>query len=77
MHRRTERPAHWSAYPPILSIIADMRAQRPTLQVDLMITGSTPATAAMLQQTRTIPIIFVLVADPLGRMTLSSTPLAI
>jgi putative ABC transport system substrate-binding protein len=36
------------------------------LQVDLMVTGSTPATAAMLQQTRTIPIIFVLVADPVG-----------
>jgi putative tryptophan/tyrosine transport system substrate-binding protein len=36
------------------------------LQADLIVTASTPATAAMLQQTRTIPIIFVLVADPLG-----------
>ncbi len=34
------------------------------LQADLMITASTPATAAMLQQRRSIPIIFVLVADP-------------
>jgi putative ABC transport system substrate-binding protein len=36
------------------------------LQPDLMVVASTPATAAMLQQTRTIPIIFVLVADPVG-----------
>jgi putative ABC transport system substrate-binding protein len=36
------------------------------LQPDLIVTISTPATAAMLQQTKTIPIIFVLVADPVG-----------
>ena len=36
------------------------------LQSDLIVTVSTPATAAMLQQTRTIPILFVLVADPVG-----------
>jgi len=36
------------------------------LQPDLIVTGSTPATAAMLQQTRTIPVIFVLVGDPVG-----------
>ena len=35
-------------------------------QPDLIITSTTPATAAMLQQTRTIPIIFVLVGDPVG-----------
>jgi putative ABC transport system substrate-binding protein len=36
------------------------------LQADLMITCSTPATGAMLQQTSIIPIVFVLVADPVG-----------
>jgi hypothetical protein len=36
------------------------------LQPDLIFTVSTPATAIMLQQTRTIPIMFVLVADPIG-----------
>src|SRR5262249_49831275 len=36
------------------------------LKPDLIVTISTIATAAMLQQTRTIPIIFVLVADPIG-----------
>jgi putative ABC transport system substrate-binding protein len=36
------------------------------LQPDLIVTSSTPATSAMLQQTRTIPVIFVLVGDPIG-----------
>ena len=36
------------------------------LQPDLIFTSSTPATAAMLQATRTIPVVFVLVADPVG-----------
>jgi putative tryptophan/tyrosine transport system substrate-binding protein len=36
------------------------------LQPDFILTVSTPATAAMVQQTRTIPIIFVLVGDPVG-----------
>jgi putative ABC transport system substrate-binding protein len=36
------------------------------LQPDLIVTSSTPATAAMLQQTHTIPVIFVEVGDPVG-----------
>jgi putative tryptophan/tyrosine transport system substrate-binding protein len=36
------------------------------LQPDVILTVSTPVTAAMLQLTRTIPIVFVLVADPIG-----------
>jgi putative tryptophan/tyrosine transport system substrate-binding protein len=36
------------------------------LQPDLIFTSTTPATAAMLQQTRTIPIVFVFVGDPVG-----------
>src|SRR5215469_12180631 len=36
------------------------------LQPDLIVTSSTPATAAMLQQSRTIPVIFVEVGDPIG-----------
>ena len=36
------------------------------LQPDLIITQNTPPTATMLQQTRTIPVIFVIVADPVG-----------
>ena len=45
-----------------------------TLQPDLIITSSTPATAAMLQATRTIPVIFVLVADPVGSGFVASLP---
>jgi putative tryptophan/tyrosine transport system substrate-binding protein len=37
-----------------------------SLQPDLILTSSTPATVAVLQQTPTIPVIFVLVADPVG-----------
>ena len=44
------------------------------LQSDLILTSSTPATAAMLQQTRAIPIIFVWVADPVGSGFVASLP---
>jgi putative tryptophan/tyrosine transport system substrate-binding protein len=36
------------------------------LQPDIILTQNTPPTASMLQQTRTIPVIFVIVADPVG-----------
>src|SRR5262249_24984116 len=36
------------------------------LQPDLILTQNTPTTASMLQQTHTIPIVFVTVADPVG-----------
>src|SRR5215831_13406394 len=36
------------------------------LQPDLILTQNTPPTASMLEQTRTIPIVFVIVADPVG-----------
>ncbi len=36
------------------------------LQPDLVLSNNTPTTAALLQQTRTIPIIFATVADPVG-----------
>ncbi|MGA8397049.1 MAG: ABC transporter substrate-binding protein, partial [Pseudolabrys sp.] len=49
---------------------AEMR-QRSALELialkpDLIVTQNTPPTASMLQQTRTIPVVFVIVADPLG-----------
>jgi putative ABC transport system substrate-binding protein len=40
--------------------------QLVALHPDLILTGSTPATAAMRQQTNTIPIIFAMVGDPVG-----------
>jgi putative ABC transport system substrate-binding protein len=36
------------------------------LQPDLIVSANTPTTTALLQQTRTIPIIFVNVTDPIG-----------
>jgi ABC-type uncharacterized transport system substrate-binding protein len=37
------------------------------LQPDLILSQSTPAAAALLQETRVIPIVFTTVADPVGR----------
>jgi ABC-type uncharacterized transport system substrate-binding protein len=36
------------------------------LKPDLLLSQSTPATTALLQETRTIPVIFGIVADPIG-----------
>src|SRR5919198_15850 len=36
------------------------------LQPDVILSNSTPTTAALLQQTRTIPIVFAVVSDPVG-----------
>jgi ABC-type uncharacterized transport system substrate-binding protein len=36
------------------------------LQPDLVLTQNTPPTATMLEQTRAIPVVFVIVADPVG-----------
>jgi putative ABC transport system substrate-binding protein len=37
-----------------------------TLRPDVILSQTTPTTAALLQQTRTIPIVFALVSDPVG-----------
>jgi putative ABC transport system substrate-binding protein len=36
------------------------------LQPDVILSNNTPTTAALLQQTRTVPIVFATVADPVG-----------
>jgi putative tryptophan/tyrosine transport system substrate-binding protein len=36
------------------------------LHPDLILTQNTPPTASMLQETHTVPVIFVVVADPVG-----------
>jgi putative tryptophan/tyrosine transport system substrate-binding protein len=45
-----------------------------TLQPDLILTSSTLATGVMLQNTRIIPIVFLLVADPVGSGYVASLP---
>jgi putative tryptophan/tyrosine transport system substrate-binding protein len=37
-----------------------------TLQPEVILMQNTPPTGSMLQQTRTIPVVFVIVADPVG-----------
>ena len=44
------------------------------LQPDLILSHNTPTTTALLQQTRTIPIIFATVADPVGSGFVASLP---
>jgi putative tryptophan/tyrosine transport system substrate-binding protein len=41
---------------------------------DLILSSTTPTTAALLQQTHSIPIIFVIVADPIGSGFVASFP---
>jgi ABC-type uncharacterized transport system substrate-binding protein len=48
----------------------ELVARRP----ELILASTTPATAALLQQTRTIPIIFALVSDPVGSGFVASFP---
>ena len=43
-------------------------------QPELILSHNTPTTAAMLQQTRTIPIVFALVNDPIGGGFVASLP---
>jgi putative ABC transport system substrate-binding protein len=44
------------------------------LQPDLILSAATPTTAALLQQTRTIPIVFATVSDPVGSGFVASFP---
>jgi putative tryptophan/tyrosine transport system substrate-binding protein len=44
------------------------------LQPDVILSNTTPATAALLQRTRTIPIVFAMVADPVGSGFVASFP---
>jgi putative ABC transport system substrate-binding protein len=44
------------------------------LQPDVILSPSTPVTAAVLQQTRTIPVVFASVADPVGSGFVASFP---
>jgi putative ABC transport system substrate-binding protein len=44
------------------------------LRPDLIFSSTTPTTAALLKQTRTIPIVFAIVADPVGSGFVASFP---
>jgi len=63
-HRNIEIDTRWAAMD--VESMRRFAKELVGLQPDLILTSSTPAAGAMLQQTRTIPIVFVLVADPVG-----------
>ena len=44
------------------------------LQPDLILSHTTPTTTALLQQTRTIPIVFAMVTDPVGSGFVANFP---
>jgi putative ABC transport system substrate-binding protein len=44
------------------------------LQPDVILAGTTPATAALQRETRTIPIVFAVVSDPVGAGFVASLP---
>ena len=52
----------------------DFAKELVALQLDLILSHTTPTTAALLQQTRTIPIIFGAVTDPVGSGFVASFP---
>ena len=62
--RNTEIDIRWTAAD--VELMERFAKELVALQPDLILTSSTAATAAMLKQTRTIPIVFALVADPVG-----------
>jgi putative tryptophan/tyrosine transport system substrate-binding protein len=54
--------------------IARFAKEMVASQPDLILSSSTPTTAALLEQTRTIPIVFGIVTDPVGSGFVASFP---
>jgi putative ABC transport system substrate-binding protein len=68
--RNIEVDTRWATAESMQSFAKELVA----LQPDFILTSSTPATAAVLQQTHIIPIIFVMVSDPVGSGFVASLP---
>ena len=68
--RNTRVDIRWGAVDPQSS--QRLAHELAALQPDLILSQDTPTTAALLQQTRTIPIIFAVAADPVGSGFVSS-----
>jgi putative ABC transport system substrate-binding protein len=63
---------HWATgeTEPVRRLAKELVASRP----ELVLASTTPATTALLQQPRTIPIVFALVSDPIGSGFVTSFP---
>jgi putative tryptophan/tyrosine transport system substrate-binding protein len=71
--RNTRIDTRW-ATPADAESVERFAKELVALQPDLILSSTTPTTAALLQQTRTIPIVFATVADPVGSGFVASFP---
>src|SRR5262252_4374334 len=71
--RNVRIDARWSP-PGDVEALQRFAKELVALQPDLILSHSTPTTATLLQQTRSIPIIFAFVTDPLGSGFVASFP---
>ena len=71
--RNTRIDIRW-ATPADAESIRGFAKELVALQPDLIISSTTPITAALLQQTRTIPIVFPALSDPVGSGFVASFP---
>jgi len=62
------------ATPAEANLMRQFAKELVALQPDLILSHTTPTTTALLQQTRTIPIVFATVADPVGSGFVASFP---
>ena len=63
--RNTQIDTRWAA-PDDAESMQGFAKELVALQPDLILSSTTPTTSALLQQTRTIPVVFAIVADPIG-----------
>jgi putative ABC transport system substrate-binding protein len=63
--RNTQIDTRW-ATPDDAESMRRFAKELVALQPDLILSSTTPTTSALLQQTHTIPIVFAIVADPIG-----------
>jgi hypothetical protein len=72
-HRGFRKKARW-AIPDDTQSMQRFAKELVALQPDLILSHTTPTTSALLQQTRTIPIVFTTVGDPIGSGFVASFP---
>jgi putative ABC transport system substrate-binding protein len=71
--RNTRIDTRW-AIPGDTGSMQRLAKELVALQPDLILSSTTPTTAALLQQTHTIPIVFATIADPIGSGFVASFP---
>jgi putative ABC transport system substrate-binding protein len=64
-NRNTLIDTRWAS-PSDAAAMQRLAKELAALQPDVILASTTPTTTALLQQTRTIPIIFATVGDPIG-----------